>query len=77
MPKRPSSTPTPPPGDGMEEDAAAAERSWPYIRILLSDIQAYPAAHVVQLRRDALGGLGLTLPELQLPHILQAVGACV
>lgn len=62
-------------GDGAEEDAAAAERGWPYLRVLLTDVMAYPAAHVLRLRRDAGGGFGLTLPEMGLEHIAVAVEA--
>ena len=52
---------------------AAAERGWPYLRVLLTDVLAYPASHVLQLRRDATGGYGLTLPEMGVEHIAMAV----
>ena len=60
-------------GDGFEEEAAARERGWPYLRVLLTDVMAYPAAHVLRLERDALGGYGLPLTQLRGEHIAKAV----
>ncbi|GAB4821578.1 hypothetical protein N2152v2_008624 [Parachlorella kessleri] len=60
-------------GDGFEEEGAARERSWPFLRVLLTDVMAYPAAHVLRLERDALGGYGLPLTQLTVEHIARAV----
>lgn len=64
-----------PAGDGIEEDEAAVQLGWPYIRVLLAPVEHYPAEHVASLRPDsATGGAGLPFPQLTVAHIAAAAG---
>lgn len=64
-----------PPGDGIEEDVAAAELGWPYIRVLLAPAEHYPAQHVAALRPEAAtGGPGLPFTQLTLAHVAASAG---
>ncbi|KAI3424881.1 hypothetical protein D9Q98_008265 [Chlorella vulgaris] len=62
-------------GDGMEEDEAAAEIGWPYIRVLLAPAANYPAQRVLTWRPEAATcGPGLPFTQLTIGHIARAAG---